>query len=138
MSFEQIRKDIQTYFSATFTGVGATKIAWDNVTFTPVSGEAWVRVSIQHTLSDMISTGGANVKIRRRGIMFVQIFIPEGGGTALAEQIADNVGLTLEAHMLPSGVTFQETTKVDAGVSNGWYQVNTSTPFYYDENRAVN
>lgn len=137
MSYEQVRKDVQEFFSENFTGVEAEKIAWDNVSFTPVNGEAWVRVSLQHNISNMVSVGGPNVKIRRFGILFVQVFVPEGNGTALAEQIADNVATTLEAKQMDTGLTFQETTKREVGVGAGWYQVNVSTPFYYDDNRAV-
>jgi hypothetical protein len=73
MSFEQATKNIQGHIAANFTGLPLNKIAWDNVTFEPVTGEAWVRVSIQHNIGDAISTGGPNVKIRRPGIVFFQI-----------------------------------------------------------------
>lgn len=138
MSYETVRKEIQAYFANNFDGVTSDKIAWDNVSFTPEEGEAWVRFSVQNNLSNFISIGGPSVKVRKLGIIFVQVFVPQGQGTLLADQIVDKVSNTLEAEQLTSGFTLQETSVQNVGNNNGWYQVNVSTPFYYDEIRALN
>lgn len=138
MSYESVRKEVQKHFYDNFTGVASDKIAWDNVSYSPIEGQAWVRFSVQNNLSNFVSVGGPNVKVRKYGIVFVQVFTPEGNGTLLSDQIVDNVVNSLEAEQLTSGFTLQESSVQNIGNSNGWYQVNVSTPFYYDEYRAVN
>lgn len=138
MSYEAVRKEIQAHFASNFDGVTSDKIAWDNVSFTPEEGESWVRFSVQNNLSNYVSIGGPSVKVRKFGIVFVQIFVPQGQGTLAADQIVDKVSNVLEAEQLSSGCTLQETSVQNVGNINGWYQVNTSTPFYYDEIRALN
>lgn len=137
MSLEQARKNILAHFSTTFTEVVSPNIAWDNVHFTPTDGTPWIRVSIQGSLSDFVSLGGASVKKRCLGIVFVQVFVPEGTGTQRADEIVDAIADALEARQLATGETFQATSKIAAGNSNGWYQLNASTPFYYDEQRSL-
>lgn len=137
MSFEAARKNIMAHFSSNFSGVAADKIAWDNVAFKPVTGSPWVRVSIQGNLNNFASIGGPSIKVRRLGIVFVQVFVPEGTGTLVADQLADDIADALEAKQLLTGETFQASTKTEAGANNGWYQLNVSTPFYFDEQRTL-
>lgn len=132
MSYEQNRKDIESFFVANFSGVSSDKIAWDNSEFTiPLDGSEWVRVSIQNTNSSYVSFG-PNSRIRRNGILFVQIFGPENSETVTINQIIDNVTDVFETNLL-AGVVFQSPNVNELGVNEGWFQVNVSVPFYFDD-----
>jgi len=133
MSFENARKNLQKYISDNFTGVASNQIAWDNVEFKPTIGTAWLRVSIQNTISDFVGLSGPSVRTRRRGLIFFQIFTPEGTGTLLADQIADDLANNFEALSLYTGEILSAVTKNEIGVSKSWNQTNVSLPFYYDE-----
>jgi hypothetical protein len=137
MSFESIRKNIQSYFLANFTGVSADKIAWDNVDFEIPENTSWIRFSVQTLIADFVSVGGANVKVRSRGIVFVQVFVPRATSTLNIDVISDQISSVLEAVQLSTGETFSAVTKNDIGQSEGWYQVNLSIPFYYDYHRGL-
>lgn len=138
MSFEQVRINIQKHLSENFDEVAATAIAWDNVKFQPTIGTPWVRFSIQGNISNFVSIGGVNVKTRRLGLLFAQVFIPEGTGTLRANQIADAVKTVVEATQLATGENFKAATQIEIGNSSaGWYQVNVSVPFHYDEQVAT-
>jgi hypothetical protein len=132
MSYEAARKAIQGHFSTYFTALAATKIAWDNVDFTiPTDESAWVRFSVQNNISGYKSFGRSKLT-RREGIIFIQVFVPENTQTLLSSQIADNIVSIFETKLL-SGISFQSPNVREAGVSNGWYQVNISVPFYFDD-----
>jgi hypothetical protein len=132
MSYEQKRKDIQSHFNTNFTGVASDKIAWDNVKFDiPTDDTAWVRISVQHNTSNYVSFGPSRLT-RREGIVFVQIFVPEGSTTLEASQIVDNAVAVFETKLL-SGVVFQSGDVREVGVSEGWFQINISVPFYFND-----
>lgn len=132
MSYEQNRKDIQAFFATHFTGVAAGKIAWDNVHFDiPGDLSAWVRLSIQYNNSNYVSTG-ASQRVRRFGIVFLQIFVAEDTETLLASQIADNAVAVFETRLL-NGVVFESPNVTNASNDAGWYQLNIAIPFYFDD-----
>lgn len=132
MSYEQKRKDIQKFFADNFTGVATDKIAWDNVSFDiPKQEEPWVRLSIQNNISDYVSTG-PNRRTRRKGLVFVQIFVPENSETLISSQLCDDVVDIFETKLL-NGVVFFSPNVREIGNSDGWYQVNISVDFYFDD-----
>lgn len=136
MTYEANRKSIQGFFSSNFSGVAANKIAWDNVDFTiPDDESAWVRCSVQHNGSNFVSFG-PNRRTRRLGIVFIQIFVPENSETLIASQLTDNVVDVFETNSL-GGVVFESPDVREAGVTRGWYQVNISVPFYFDDITTV-
>jgi len=136
MTYSAARKEIQAAIAA---GYSTTDIAWDNVEYSPTEGQSWVRVSIQPNLSQIVAKGGANAKIRRFGILFVQVFVPDGEATPEAESIAEEFLSLLEAQQLASGLTFREAVVRYIGNSvKGWYQTNISIEYYFDDLVAVN
>lgn len=137
MGYEAARKSIQGFFSDNFTGVAATKIAWDNVEFrVPTDASSWVRFSLQHNISNYVSLG-RNRLTRRRGLVFVQVFVPENSETLIASQIVDDVVDVFETNAL-SGVVFESPNVREIGTNGGWFQINISVPFYYDDVTTVN
>ena len=132
MSYEQARKDIQGHIATYLTAVDSTKIAWDNVKFNiPTDKSEWCRVSVQNNISNHKSFG-PNKRTRREGIIFVQVFCIENTNTLSLNQITDNVVEIFETKLL-SGVKFQSPNVNEVGVSDGWFQVNISVPFYFDD-----
>jgi len=132
MSFASARKNLQAYFSENFSGVPASQIAWDNVRFTPIKGEPWVRVNIQNNVSDFVAFNGSSVLNRVKGLLFIQVFTPEGEGTLESDVICDDVTSTLQGTQLASGESISSVSKNELGSSNGWFQVNMIAEFYYD------
>ncbi|RTL04573.1 hypothetical protein EKK58_10255 [Candidatus Dependentiae bacterium] len=131
MNYEQARKAIQGFFSSNFTALNANKIAWDNVAFQiPKTKEAWIRFSIQNNISGYKSFGKSKLT-RREGIIFIQIFTPENTETLQASQLTDSITSIFETKLL-GGVTFQSPDAREAGISEGWFQINISVPFYFD------
>ncbi len=137
MSYEQKRKDIQSFFSSNFLILDTEKIAWDNVAFSiPEDNSSWIRFSIQHIDSNYVSLG-PNRRTRREGIVFIQVFIPSESNTLLATQIADEIAEIFETKTL-SGVVFKSPTIREVGVDKKWFQLNATVPFYYDEITTIN
>jgi hypothetical protein len=136
MSSEQMRKNVQGFFASNFTGVEASNIAWDNVNF-QIPTTPWIRFGIQNTVANQVSTGGPSIKIRRGAIVFFQIFVPRGETTLVADNLADQIINVLECVSLSTGETFRAASKTEVGITDDWYQLNVSIPFYYDDQRSI-
>lgn len=132
MSYEQARKDIQDHISDNFTYLSSDKIAWDNVEYNPKPNENWIRVSIQNNISEQVSFG-PTVRIRRSGIVLIQIFVLKNNTTLEVNKITDALVNVFEVKNCP-GVTFFSPRVNEIGISEGWFQTNISVPFYFDDN----
>lgn len=133
MSFENIRKNIQSYFQSNFNHLNFDKIAWDNVDFNIPVNEDWLRFSVQTITSDIVSVGSSSIKIRNQGMIFIQIFVYRSTSTLNSDIIADRICDIFEGVQLITGETFSSARKNDVGQSEGWFQTNLSIPFYYDK-----
>ena len=131
MSYEQARKDLQGHFANNFTELPSTKIAWDNVEFTPPNNSEWIRVSMQNVNSEYVSIGESR-NTRRFGLLFFQIFIPENSQTLKMTEIIDKIVEVFETKTL-SGFTFDPPNVNEVGITENWFQTNISVSFYYDE-----
>jgi len=135
MSYDQERQDIETYFTTSWGTT--TKIRWDNVKWTePVADPSWVALTVITDEAAQISLGD-NPLYRFPGMVIVQVFVKEGTGTGVANQLADQV---VEAFRLRTlGVTatgfvkFQTPWKRREGIKEGWFQMNVFAPYARDE-----
>lgn len=134
MSYSNIRKAIQGHIVTNLsTGVvPIDKRAWDNVDFTiPSDGSSWIRISVQNNISNHKSCG-PNKLTRREGIVFIQVFVVKDSETDEANTIIDALVAIFETKLL-AGVTFKSPNVREVGLSEGWYQINISVPFWADD-----
>jgi hypothetical protein len=69
------------------------QIAWQNVPFTPPNNAAWVQVFIRfgdNNYATLLPTGGVGFN-RQTGTLVVNVFTPQGQGTAANFTIAERI-----------------------------------------------
>jgi len=64
--------------------------AWENVSFSPVTGTPWARMTFIPT-SRKPATIGNNPIYKNTGILVVNAYFPEGDGPNAADALADNI-----------------------------------------------
>lgn len=117
------------------TGWGTTtSIAWDNVPYSPDPTLAWVRVSIQHNVErqETVERG----MYTRRGLVFVQIFVPVDTGRADVDVLVPQCQAIFEDSD-PTRITFSNVTAREIGTASdeAWFQVNVTAEFEYTDIR---
>lgn len=129
MGFEDIRLAIESHMAAW----GDAPIAWDGIPASPAviaaqeAKEPWVRLTIQDGTS-LIASVASSPEVRRTGIVFVQCFTAENRGSSPARTLADSIAGHLQFYR--SGhLELLESSLQRVGPSDGYYQVNVSTPF---------
>jgi len=127
MSFDLIREKVFARLAANYTDTG---IAYENKEFDPVSGAAWIRATIQEADSSVAGLGSTNL-YRNPGIISIQVFTKLGGGTKEGNDIAESIvsifnGATFD------GINCRASSIDRVGESEGWYQLNVTTPYYWD------
>ena len=107
-----------------------TPVAWPNAAFTPPDDEPWVRLTILGGDGRQVATAGR--RLRRVGVVKVQVFVPEGSGDPQARSIADEVASLFEAGTY-EGIRFRASDLEHVGPDGASYQLNVSIPFEWDE-----
>lgn len=130
MGFDTGRKDVETRFQ-NYWGT-TTEVLYDNMTRVPERGTPWVRLTINEGQSNIIGIADTNL-YRNLGVIIVQVFVPEGQGTASARQLADQAAAIFRGAQFGSGITCRAPQLANIGVIDGWYQINVSVPFFRDE-----
>ena len=97
MTPSEARTALETRFQSGWANT--TPIAWGNTTPAMPDGP-WVRFTIIHSDSRLRSWSGNTMNYDRRGICFVQIFVPLGTGTRTSADLAHQVLNILEGQSL--------------------------------------
>jgi len=103
-------------------GPPETKLPWARLTLRHNRGE-------QETLTNAI---GQRL-FGRDGLLTVQIFTPRGEGLTRAYQLAKVVADALEGKSTPNGVWFRAVRIREVGPDGGWFQLNVTADFEYNE-----
>lgn len=127
MAFDAIRAAIEDHFS---TNYSTTVVAYDNVPFTPPA-TSHVRLFILDGGGSQVDMGAAP-SYRYTGVVEVQVFVPSDSGSGPAMQLADEVATLFRGRTL-GGVVCRTPYATRVGQRDGWYQVNVTVPFYFDE-----
>jgi len=91
--YDNIRAALET----TLSGVASIpSIAWENVNFRPTTGESYI-VPRLIPLRREPAVRGLNPQMYYEGMFTVDCFVPEGGGPAAADALADKVIDAFEA-----------------------------------------
>ena len=131
MSFETIRAAIAGRLSS---GWSTTTIAWENRDFTPPTSGDWVELTVLGNTGQTRGINGDVGAVRDSGLIAINIYTPEGSGTATGRGYADTLAALFE-HERFSGITTYAATLTTRGVVNGWHQLNLTIP--YRSNRNV-
>lgn len=92
----------------------------------------WVRVSVRESGASNVERGGTDRRIRTRGIMIAQIFVPADSGIGAARELADRMA-ELIRNKLIENVRFRAPWPDPVGVDGPWYQLNLVAPYFADE-----
>ena len=137
MSFETHRQHIEDRFNTNFA-TGTTPVQYDNVDFL-ISGSStladnkgldeWCRLTIIPGETTNQTVGAT--RQRSVGVIIVQVFTKTGTGSDRARAIADSIKTVFENKSF-NGVRTHATSISRIGDSDGYLQINVSTPFYVD------
>lgn len=128
--FEDKQTAIETYLKANFTQVPIVVFENDPSPAATLYDE-WARATVQFGDAKRMQIGGG--AYRYFGILMIQIFLKEGIGVNRGVELADVLDGFFKDHVL-DGVFFQVpyVTKMPFADS-GWFQLQTTIPFYFDE-----
>lgn len=126
--FEAKQTAIETMFQNAFPD---TEIAFENTPGpSPDLFSEFMRLVVQFGTSIRTQIGGG--AYRYPGLVMVQIFLKEGVGVNRGVVLADAVkSLFLDA--VNTGINFQVPYVTKIPADKGWFQVQVSIPFYFDE-----
>lgn len=120
---------------------GATPILWPNLNdqSPPADGSAFMRVTTQHNFGFQSSLASPDGKrtYRAQGILFLQIFTPLEENRLESDTLAETAINIFRGLTTASGVRFRNVTGNEVGVdaAGGYWQINVSAEFEYDETR---
>jgi len=130
MSFESIRSAVAARLATNWTTM---PIAYENRDFTPPTSGGWIELTVIGNTGQTLGIGSA-VMVRDTGLISINVYTPEGSGTATGRGYADTLAALFE-HERFSGITTYAATLTTRGVVNGWHQLNLTIP--YRSNRNV-
>lgn len=129
MNFAEAEQAVREFFETGWASL--TPIAWPDVSYQP-GDVTWVRFVMTNNIGTQASTGGLTNRFRRRGIVAIQVFAPEGDAGRDAAAKADTAADIFLANNL-DGITFQNINAKQIGSDgSGWYQWNVTAEYYYD------
>ena len=133
MSFADERLAIERQFANNYAG---TVVKYENVPFVQPNS-AWVSLHLLSGEGNQVSVGTARSLHRYVGVVQVDIYIPEDGGTAQSRTIADVVEAIFRGKQIAAGssgtITFRTPFYVSHGIENGWYRATVSTTYQRDK-----
>ncbi len=113
-----------------------TPIAWGNTT-PPMPDSQWVRFTIIHAESRLRSWSGNIMNFERRGICFVQIFVPLGSGTRASSDLSHMVLNILEGKTFGNLTTGTGSLLEVGQGDDAKDQTQVRIVFSYDEQKAA-
>lgn len=138
-TINEARKALYDRFTTTWAASSHSTIPYslDNEGFTPPAAGGWVRLSVRHTISTQETLGPiGSRKFERRGLIFVQVFVPKNDPIKNADTYVTTIKNALEAvTLLDDNLVTEAHVPREIGGSDRWYQVNVEVPFRYYETR---
>ena len=129
MTFEQIRNIITTRMTQ-WTGIPASDVDYPNSPkpFNPVGRAIWARLADIPALSSTPEIG-LSPKVRRTGLIVVQLFVPSYKGTLAITRAADALVQHFEFFSEAGFDCYAASATSVGDDGNGWYQVNIQIPY---------
>lgn len=134
-TFIQSYNDILDLFKAVWDGTGYVVIYPNVETEIPTTRTPWARVTVEHVSGEQANLQGSasTTRYTRNGIFTVQIFVPVGEGINEALTLGKTILDAYEGVVSTTGVWFRNGTLSNAQAIDGWFQVNATIDFIYDE-----
>lgn len=130
MSYAAQRQAIESRFSTLFAGLPSAHVVFDNISYTPVQGTPYVRLSIKSGDSERITIGAR--EHRNVGLIIAQVFTPFGAGSNAGLVLADEIAAIYRDQEF-DGVLCRSASISVVGPTTDWFQINVSIPFKRDE-----
>ena len=129
MTFEQIRNIITTRMTQ-WTGIPASDVDYPNSPkpFNPAGRAIWARLADIPALSSTPEIG-LSPKVRRTGLIVVQLFVPSYKGTLAITRAADALVQHFEFFSEAGFDCYAASATSVGDDGNGWYQVNIQIPY---------
>ena len=137
-------ESLQSAMNSDFAAVAATinsyngnpivvSVQYDNQASVTPNKIPWVRFMVKLATANQKSIGSvASRRFRKTGICMIQIFVPLGEGSGLADYIAGKIENAYTGVTKSGGIVFQTPLIYEGKRSDGWWQVNVNLPFYSD------
>lgn len=133
MSFDAERIAIEKRTQDNYT---TYPVRYENVRFEEPSKAPWVSLSILNGRGQRVSIGTSRALHRHAGVIQFDVYTPEGEGTVVARQIADELSTLFNEVQFSAGSSGTITTRVPAirslGVTAGWYRLVVSVAYQRD------
>ncbi len=130
MSYNTERAAIESRFTTAWAD--ATKIKYENVTFVQPKNVDYVAITIKNGRGSQDSLGETSLN-RYPGMIAIQIFSPEGTGTASAKILEAAAGAIFNRAEFTTTdsdvITCDVPSIIGGGTKDGWYQLNVRIPF---------
>lgn len=129
MTFEQIRNIITTRMTQ-WTGIPASDVDYPNSPkpFNPARRAIWARLADIPALSSTPEIG-LSPKVRRTGLIVVQLFVPSYKGALAITRAADALVQHFEFFSEAGFDCYAASATTVGDDGNGWYQVNIQIPY---------
>ena len=112
---------------------GVPEIAWENVEYSPTTGQSFLRPTFVPTLRRP-AVRGINPSMRYQGIFTISCVVPEGNGPGAADALADLIIENFEATTdLTDGsryVTIDYAERQQGNLQSPWYSVPVDIGWY--------
>lgn len=109
-----------------------TPILWDNAPGEPPADNPWVRATLLPGQAEKIDLGVPG-RYRHPGVLDIQIFSPIQKGVRALTALADHMA-TIWRSVTVSGIVFRTPSLYRVGdTTDGWFQMNVSVPYRWDE-----
>lgn len=128
MNSLEIEKQIMTHLSE-WDLFDKAKTARLNRNFTPPKTGVWIRVSVVGGINH-IACMNDKPCVREVGTLIIQLFDRENTGTAELKRHADSLARHLSCYKAER-LELLAPSIINAGVSDGFYQINVSVPYRY-------
>lgn len=109
----------------------ATPICWPNTPPLTALNTPWVRFTVVGG-GDAYATISTGAAIAERGRVVVQIFAPSGTGDGTISTLRDGIAALFRKYTT-SGLYCGAISEQCVGDSDGWYQINISSPWIITE-----
>lgn len=127
MTLTEIRSAIISRMTAQ-TAIATGDVRYPNdKTYDPSGKAIWARLTNLPGQASATEIGDGPV-VHRTGIAFIQLFVPANSGSLLITQTADKLRSMFE-FTNDGKLSYFAVSAVEAGETDGWYQVNLQIPY---------
>lgn len=122
--------EINNSFSQRMSAWVETPIAWDNVDYTPVEDQEWIRCTLLPSTTENNEIGTSKINY---GIFWIQIFVPKLTGTGRAYELADMLDALFSNVQFDDIVCYASDVQRTGDEGHDWFQLNVRVNYWSHE-----